>query len=87
MESSKWQDATDIYKNKPVVFRDMTKKIYRNCQGFEAFVIGEATEVSENDCWIIEGNGVKSKIWKSTSKKSIVKVPYDYELRKFTYSN
>jgi hypothetical protein len=50
--------------------RDMSKKIYRTANGFEAFVIGEATSKVENDCWILEGNGVKCKVWKNTTKKT-----------------
>ena len=84
MKSSKWQDATEIYNiNDNRKMRYMSKKIYRTFNGFEAFVIGEATQVTENDCWIIQGNGVKSKVWKNTTKNKIVSVSSDYELRKF----
>ena len=85
MRSSEWQDATEIYNFKNVNMRDMSKKIYRTANGFEAFVIGEATSKAENDCWILEGNGVKCKVWKNTTKKNIVSVSSDYELRKFTH--
>jgi hypothetical protein len=85
MRSSEWQDATEIYNVKNVNMRDMSKKIYRTANGFEAFVIGESTSKVENDCWILEGNGVKCKVWKNTTKKNIVSVSSDYELRKFTH--
>ena len=84
MKSSEWQDATEIYNINTKV-RDMSKKIYRQSNGFEAFVIGEATSETANDCWLIEGNGVKSKVWKHTTKNKIVNVSSDYELRKFTH--
>jgi hypothetical protein len=86
MMSSKWQDATEIYNVKNNV-RNFTKQIYRTSNGFEAFIVGEATSETENDCWLIEGNGVKSKVWKNTTKNKIVKVSNDYQLRCFTYSN
>lgn len=54
---------------------DFSNMIYR-AGGFEAFVVGET-----NDCWLIEGNGVKCKVWKHTTKNSIVKVSADYKLK------
>jgi hypothetical protein len=82
MMSNKWTTANEIYKP-TVKYRDLKKMIYRDTNGFEAFVVGESTYESENDCWLIEGNGVKSRVWKHTTKNKIVKVSSDYELRKF----
>lgn len=80
MKSSKWITANEIYKpiNKQV---DMSKMIYRAPNGFEAFVVGECTYETENDCWLIESNGFKSRVCKYSSKNRIKKVSADYELR------
>ncbi len=83
--SNKWNTANEIYKS-TVRITDFSKMIYRDNKGFEAFVIGESTCESENDCWLIEGNGVKTKVWKRTTKNKIVKVSADYELKKFIHS-
>lgn len=49
MKSSKWITANEIYK--PTIKQvDMSKMIYRASNGFEAFVIGECTYETENDC-------------------------------------
>jgi hypothetical protein len=85
MMSNKWNTANEIYKS-TVRITDFSKMIYRDNKGFEAFVIGESTCESENDCWLIEGNGVKTKVWKRTTKNKIVKVSADYELKKFIHS-
>ena len=74
--SDKWNNETTIYKNN-VKNRNMNKLIYRDNNGFEAFVVGET-----NDTWRIEGNGVKCYVWKSTTKSKIRKVSSDYVLRK-----
>jgi hypothetical protein len=85
MMSNKWITANEIYK--PTIKQvDRSKMIYRTSDGFEAFVVGECTYENENDCWIIEGNGVKSKVWKHTTKNSIKRVSADYELKKFNSS-
>jgi hypothetical protein len=73
--SNKWNKENTIY-NTNVKNRDMSKLIYRDSKGFEAFVVGET-----NDTWKIEGNGVRCSVWKSTTKSKIKKVPYDYVLR------
>jgi hypothetical protein len=85
MMSNKWNTANEIYKP-TVKLNDFSKMIYRDNKGFEAFVIGESTCESKNDCWLIEGNGVKTKVWKHTTKNKIVKVSADYELKKFIHS-
>lgn len=73
--SNKWNNANTIY-NTNVKHRDMNKLIYRDNNGFEAFVIGET-----NDTWKIQGNGVNCSVWKSTTKSKIKKVSSDYTLR------
>jgi hypothetical protein len=73
--SNKWNEEKTIY-NTNVKYRDMSKLIYRDNNGFEAFVVGET-----NDTWKIEGNGVKCSVWKSTTKSKIKKVSLDYVLR------
>ena len=83
--SNKWITANEIYKP-TVKVRNLSKMIYRTSNGFEAFVIGEYSAENENDCWLIEGNGVKTKVWKHTTKNKIVKVSADYELTKFIHS-
>lgn len=56
---------------------DFSKSIYRS-NGFEAWVVGE-TETA----WLINDfDGVKCKIHKHTTKRSIFKVSSDYTLRK-----
>ena len=85
MMSNKWITANEIYK--PTIKQvDRSKMIYRTSNGFEAFVVGEYSQENENDCWLIEGNGVKSKVWKHTTKNSIKRVCSDYELKKFNHS-
>jgi hypothetical protein len=85
MMSNKWTAANEIYK--PTIKQvDRSKMIYRTSNGFEAFVVGEHTSETENDCWLIEGNGVKSYVWKKTTKNSIKRVSSDYELKKFNHS-
>jgi len=85
MKSDKWTTANEIYK--PVVnTRDLSKMIYRDSNGFEAFVISEDTCEYENDCWIIEGNGVKTRVWKKTTRNKIKKVSSDYQLKEFVRS-
>ena len=56
----------------------MDKLIYRDNNGFEAFVVGETS-----DTWKIQGNGVKCNVWKHTTKSKIKKVASDYILRKY----
>jgi len=85
MMSNKWNTANEIYKP-TVKLNDFSRIIYRDTKGFEAFVIGESTCESENDCWLIEGNGVKTRVWKHTTKNKIVKVSADYQLKKFIHS-
>ena len=58
----------------------MNKLIYRDNDGFEAFVIGET-----NDTWKIQGNDVECWIYKSTTKSKIKKVSFDYALNKYTH--
>jgi len=74
--SNKWNEEKTIY-NTNVKHRDMSKLIYRDKNGFEAFVVAET-----NDTFKIEGNGVKCSVWKSTTKSKIKKVSFDYVLRK-----
>lgn len=51
--------------------------IYRDSTGFEAFIVGE-TETA----WLIDDNkGVRCKVKKSTTKNSLYKVNFDYELK------
>lgn len=73
--SNQWNNENTIYKT-TVKNRDMRKLIYRDNNGFEAFVVGETS-----DTFKIEGNGVKCSVWKSTTKSKIRKVPFDYVLR------
>jgi hypothetical protein len=75
--SNKWNNESTIYKttNKN---RDMNRLIYRDNNGFEAFVVGETL-----DFWKIEGNGVKCSVWKNTTKNKIRKVSSDYILRPY----
>lgn len=75
--SKDWNTEVTIY-NVKIKNRDLSKLIYRQKNGFEAFVVGETS-----DTWIIEGNGVKGPVWKSTTKSKIRKVQSDYILRKF----
>ena len=74
--SNKWNNENTIY-NTIAKNRDMSKLIYRDSNGFEAFVVGETS-----DTWKIEGNGVKCSVWKSTTKSKIKKVSSDYILRR-----
>lgn len=69
------QEFEDGKKNGVFTHEDM-RLIYRDNNGFEAFVVGETS-----DTWKIEGNGVKCSVWKSTTKSKIRKVPSDYILR------
>jgi hypothetical protein len=75
--SNTWIIANEIYtsnKNVNEVKEKIT--IYRS-NGFEAFVVGE-TETS----WLIDNNnGVKCRVKKSTTKKSLFKVDFDYKLK------
>ena len=48
--SNTWNTATEIYKTNKKV-SDMSKLIYRDLNGFEAFVTGE-----DNETYHIEGN-------------------------------
>lgn len=77
--SKNWETAKDIYRDTPTV---QTEKItiYRASTGFEAYIIGE-TETA----WIIEGNGVKCAIKKSTTKNNLFKVSANYELKKYIH--
>jgi hypothetical protein len=85
--SKEWTTATEIYKLTSNI-RDFSKSVYKTSNGFEAFIIGESTVNKKNDCWLIEDSkGIKSKIWKKTSKPRIKKVSSDYTLRSFTFSN
>jgi len=74
--SNKWNNENTIY-NLSVNMRDMSGMIYRDNNGFEAFVVCET-----EDTWKIEGNGVKCSVWKSTTKSKIKKVSAGYVLRK-----
>jgi len=74
--SNEWINEETVYKPK-VNQRDLSKLIYRDNNGFEAFVIAETDETYK-----IEGNGVKANILKSTTKSKIKKVSSDYVLRK-----
>ena len=74
--SNKWNNENTIYNKSVVKNRSLNKLIYRDSNGFEAFVIGE-TEYT----WKIEGNGVKCSVWKNTTKSKIIKVSSDYVLR------
>ena len=74
--SNTWETATDIY-NVVTPIRDMSARVYRDSNGFEAMVIGE-----DNDTYHIEGNGVRCRVNKSTTKRKIHKVSSDYVLRK-----
>ncbi len=74
--SKTWTDATEIYKTNFVI-SDFSKLIYRDKNGFEAFVISE-----DEKTYTIKGNGIKCKVWKSTTKSKIKKVSSDYILRK-----
>jgi hypothetical protein len=73
--SNQWNNENTIYSTN-VKNRDMNKLIYRDNNGFEAFVVAET-----NDTWKIEGNGVKCSVWKNTTKSKIKKVSSDYVLR------
>ena len=74
--SKNWEDQK-IYRSIKKG-RDFTKRIYRcSTTGLEAFIIGETKET-----YLIEGNGVKCKIWKKYSKSKIFGVEEDYVLRK-----
>lgn len=85
MLSNKWTTANEIFKP-TVKYRDLNKMIYIDTNGFEAFVVGESSCESENDCWIIEGNGIKCRVWKRTTKSKIKKVSSDYVLKEFIRS-
>lgn len=74
--SNEWNTANEIYKPS-IKMRDFSRRIYRQKDGFEAFVIDE-----KEDSFRIEGNGVKCWIWKHTSKTRIFNVASDYKLRK-----
>jgi len=78
--SKNWIDSKEIYKNE-ISMRDFSKRIYRDPNGFEAFVVDE-----NEDTFTIEGNGVRCKIWKKFTKSKIKKVSEDYVLRKFSFS-
>lgn len=78
--SNKWSEEKTIY-NTAKVCKDFSKNIYRDTNGFEAFVVGET-----EDCWLIEGNGLRSRVNKITSKPRIKNVSSDYVLRKFVPS-
>ena len=75
--SNEWINEETVYKPK-VSQRDFSKLIYRDNNGFEAFVIDET-----DDTYKIEGNGVRCNVWKSTTKSKIKKVSSDYVLRKY----
>ena len=85
MLSNKWTTANEIYKP-TVKVSDFSRMIYRDTNGFEAFVVGESSNESENDCWMIEGNGIKCNVWKRTTKSKIKKVSSDYVLKEFIRS-
>lgn len=75
--SNKWSEEKTIYDTAKVG-KDFSKKIYRDTNGFEAFVVGETA-----DCWLIEGNGLQSRVDKVATKPRIKNVASDYVLRKY----
>ena len=75
--SNEWNKENNIYKLS-VKGRDMSRLVYIDNNGFEAFVVSE-----DEDSYGIEGNGVKCSVWKKTTKNKIKKVSSDYILRKY----
>ena len=74
--SNEWNKENSIYKLS-VKGRDMSRLVYIDNNGFEAFVVSE-----DKDSYRIVGNGVKCSVWKKTTKNKIKKVSSDYILRK-----
>ena len=77
--SNQWKNESTIYQTNKK-HRNMDNLIYRDNNGFEAFVVGETY-----DTWKIQGNGVKCNVWKHTTKSKIKKVASDYILRKYEH--
>lgn len=77
--SNTWNDANEIYaiSKKQVELKEKIT-IYRDSSGFEAFVVGET-----DTAWLIDdNNGVRCKVKKSTTKNSLYKVNFDYQLKR-----
>lgn len=77
--SNTWNDANEIYtiSKKQIEIKEKIT-IYRDSSGFEAFVVGET-----DTAWLIDDkNGVICHVKKSTTKSSLYKVNFDYELKR-----